>query len=177
MTKRYRWHAVMDRLDKNKTVFIAEIGVWKGGFSHEILKAMPNVSIIQVDRWKPYSEIEKEAEGNSRMSRYGEKRFELAKAENLEINKPYMDRLAILEMDSVKAAKHIKELSLDLVFIDAAHSYGGCSCDIIAWLSEIKDGGWISGHDYHRNGVYKAANDYFSGYIEEDANKTWFVRV
>lgn len=38
--------------------------------------------------------------------------------------------------------------SLDMVFIDADHSYAAVSRDIDAWLPKVRKGGIIAGHDY-----------------------------
>ncbi len=176
--KRYRWDAIIDRIDKTGPVIIAEIGVWKGGLSRKLLEALPLLKLIQVDRWKAYSEGEKISEGNSRMSRYGQIRFDNARTENFEKILPFVKRVITYEGDSVVAANRIDNKSLDLVFIDAGHRYAAVISDIQAWLPKIKKGGWISGHDYLRPGVNTAVKEIFNGnHIKTDSNKTWFVRV
>lgn len=40
---------------------------------------------------------------------------------------------------------------VDLVFIDADHSYNGCKGDIEAWLPNIKPGGILAIHDYKKD--------------------------
>jgi len=41
--------------------------------------------------------------------------------------------------------------NIDMVFIDADHSYEGVHNDILKWLPKVKSGGIISGHDYGLN--------------------------
>jgi hypothetical protein len=87
-------------------------------------------------------------------------------------------------MDSVKAAQCLPDNSLDFVFIDADHSYEGCSADIAAWAPKVKPGGLVGGHDYDNprlvgNGVKKAVDEYIEANgIELDLgdNWTWFTR-
>lgn len=43
---------------------------------------------------------------------------------------------------------------INLVFIDADHSYRGAKGDILAWLPNIKPGGIIAVHDYDKKRVY-----------------------
>jgi hypothetical protein len=176
--KRYRWNAIIDRVDKNKEIKIAEIGVWKGGLSRKLLEALPNMMLLQVDRWTSYSEKEIIAEGNSRMSRYPQEKFDISKADNFENVKPFIDRVAILNTDSISAAFKLPNQIFDMVFIDAGHRYEACKADILAWLPKVKKRGWIGGHDYPgRPGVKKAVDELFSeNKIETDVNKTWFVR-
>ena len=44
---------------------------------------------------------------------------------------------------------------VDMIFVDADHSYNGCKGDILAWLPNIKPGGIIAVHDFGKREVYK----------------------
>ena len=57
----------------------------------------------------------------------------------------------------VAAAFDTKMLgSLDLVMIDADHSFESVTADLLAWLPKIRDGGVICGHDWkNQNKVHK----------------------
>ncbi len=180
--KRHRWDAALDRLPHKTKFRIAEIGVWCGHFSEQILKARPGARIIQVDRWSTYSLDEQANETEARMSKYSQITFNKAKYENLHRIAPFPKRVRILEMDSVDAADRITDASLDMVFIDASHSYEGCLGDIKAWLPKVKPRGWIGGHDFRhkgkgRPGVTKAVTEIFGKKYELDTDKTWWVRV
>lgn len=61
--------------------------------------------------------------------------------------KDYQDMLIPLRGLSVEVASDFSK-KIDLLFIDADHSYQGCSEDVKAWLSKVKDGGTIVFHDY-----------------------------
>ena len=51
---------------------------------------------------------------------------------------------------TVTVAGSFPDASLDLVFIDADHSYEQTSADVRAWLPKVKPGGILCGHDYKR---------------------------
>ena len=76
--------------------------------------------------------------------------------------------------DSKEAGKKWKNGIIDLLFIDAEHSYEGCKGDIMAWLPHVRSGGLLLIHDYHPlvwSDVIRAANEFFTrdqciGYID-----------
>lgn len=55
---------------------------------------------------------------------------------------------------------------VDMVFIDADHSYEGCKGDIEAWLPNIKPGGILAVHDYKKETLY--TDDYHIGHPHSD---------
>ncbi len=67
----------------------------------------------------------------------------------------------ILEMQSVTAALHFGDQSIDFAFIDADHDYQNVCADIQAWWPKIKLGGVLAGHDYESGwvGVAKAVDE------------------
>jgi hypothetical protein len=83
------------------------------------------------------------------------------------------------------AEMHFKREELDLVFIDADHTYEGCREDIEAWSSKLKRGGWIGGHDYGNSwgghwGVKQAADEWVEREgleLERGQDMTWWVRM
>jgi predicted O-methyltransferase YrrM len=175
--RRYRWDALIDRVPKNKKIRVAEVGVWRGGLSLKLLEALPKIKLVQVDRWKTYSDEEIEAEGNSRMSRYPQEKFDIAFKENIENIKPYSKRVRTIQLDSVEAADRFPDKTFYVVFLDAAHQYEKFKADILAWLPKVRPGGWIGGHDYPgRPGVKKAVDEIFGDRVETDVNKTWWVK-
>jgi len=62
--------------------------------------------------------------------------------------------------DSLAAARQLASLhgTIDLVFIDADHSYEACRADIAAWTPFVKRGGVIAFHDFgsRADGVTRA---------------------
>lgn len=74
-------------------------------------------------------------------------------------------RFDYLRTDSVKAAKHFSDDSLEAVFIDADHRYEHVRRDLAAWLPKVKPGGLVAGHDYwpKDRGVVRAVDERFDG--------------
>ena len=62
-----------------------------------------------------------------------------------------------IKMKSVDAAKLYEDSSLDLVFIDAGHSFDDVVADIKAWLPKVRPYGFIAGHDYSWDDEVKRA--------------------
>jgi len=52
--------------------------------------------------------------------------------------------------------------SLDMVYIDALHTYEGVKKDVYLWEKKIKKGGYLAGHDYQSRfqGVIDAVNEF-----------------
>jgi len=78
------------------------------------------------------------------------------------------DFIVVHIMKSINAAKLLSKngFEIDLVFIDADHSYEAVKADIEAWWPLLKDGGIMSGHDYCKEGVswpgvHKAVHEMF----------------
>ena len=77
--------------------------------------------------------------------------------------------------DSVKAANKFKNESIDMVFIDADHSYKAVKADIEAWLPKTRK--LICGHDYVPSwpGVRKAVDEKFNKINQ--AHNIWFYKI
>ena len=58
--------------------------------------------------------------------------------------------------------EQIPDESLDLVFIDADHSYEAVSADLPFWWKKVKKGGWLLGDDYAscHPGTRRAVNEW-----------------
>jgi hypothetical protein len=158
----------------------AEIGVFRGELSKRLL-LRPDLTLYMVDHWASSDAASSYAQSGDFHARLsdGEQRayYEAAK-----LNTHYArERARIIRKPSVDAAMEIPDGSLDFVFIDADHSYEGCRADIEAWLPKIKNGGFISGHDYDHPefphwGVKRAVDERF-GSPEKGDNFMWRVQV
>ena len=82
----------------------------------------------------------------------------------------------MIRKSSSDAAKEFEQESVDLVFIDANHSYESVKNDIVLWLPKVKRG-VLSGHDYSIGffGVIQAVNEKLgTDNIVVKSDATWF---
>lgn len=177
--------AILRRLPE--TGHAAEIGVLVGTLSGRILKARPGVRLLMIDNWEVEA-AQPEAYKATRdvHAHHDRARVRLHEKAARAVAAAYPGRATVIKDHSDAAARRIADGSLDLVFIDADHSYDGCRADIRAWYPKIKPGGWIGGHDYENPdpsfafGVTQAVDDWAwsSGRpIETDLNFTWWSQT
>jgi len=174
--KRYRWDSIIDRFDKNATLKGAEIGVFKGRLSRQLLSAMPNLTLYMVDRWATYNDDERSENPNSKILNYTMTVWRKIRKRAFRIAANFSPRAIVIKKHSRRAVRSFEDGQLDFVFIDADHAYQAVKYDIQLWMPKIKKGGYICGHDYTRQGVKKAVDEIFSN-VELDADRTWFVKV
>jgi predicted O-methyltransferase YrrM len=68
---------------------------------------------------------------------------------------------------------------IDLLYIDADHSYEAVCADLAAWVPFVQQGGWVSGHDYDNPecpGVRKAVDERFN-HVILFRDKSWAVKL
>jgi hypothetical protein len=157
---------------------MAEVGVWKGRMSFEILKSHGQVVLHMIDRWEVPDKNDSYAKSGSEISEKEQKEFDFAFHEAVNVATRFRERVHIVRDDSAESAGKYEDCTFDLVFIDGDHSYHGCLRDIVAWLPKVKNGGWISGHDYNhpKQGNVKKAVDEIFRTIELGTDRTWFWR-
>jgi uncharacterized Rossmann fold enzyme len=155
-----------------------EVGVFRGNLSQNLLLNNQDLFLHMVDSWTT---------GNQEYIDSGDYHASLTQKEQDKYHQDAItntefaaDRRKIWRMDSVEAAKHFKDKSLDFVFIDADHSYEGCKRDIEAWRSKLKDTGILCGHDYDNDNYekfgVKRAVDELNEQLELGDDYTWFIR-
>jgi len=128
----------------------AEIGVYVGRYSQELLDCNPNLELLCIDGWPVYQGVSKRVQGI-----YYERCVRRLT--------PYGDRAKIIKMLSKEALNHVPDNSLDFVYIDSDHHFDCVMTDIIEWSKKVRIGGIVAGHDYcnvHRGGVITAVNTY-----------------
>jgi hypothetical protein len=158
-------------LSANNGSHFVEVGSWKGSstvyMAVEIANSGKLIQFDAVDTWGGDAET-----GGSDASNpdwlYDEFRKNIA---------PVLSYVNPIRMASVDASKTYKNKSLDLVYIDANHTYDYVKQDILSWLPKIKEGGIIAGHDYATDwdGVVKAVNEIFPTVGVE--GRTWYTEV
>lgn len=136
---------------------VAENGVFKGVLARDLLTRCQLVRYYLIDPWMPYGD-----EGASGKDLTLDGWNDIC----YRIYDEFQERpeCRIIRLDSVRASRLFKPESLDLVFIDANHTYEAVSADIQAWLPIVRKGGVLAGHDYHcqggHAGVKKAVDEY-----------------
>lgn len=151
-----RWHIIAGLCLQSGYRKGAEIGVSQGRFTMFLCATMFDMHMIAVDRWQ-------EQPGHASEGWIGwdhEGSYQKFKAT---CEQYFPDRVNIIRADSCEVAAEVEDRSLDFVFIDADHSYDGCTKDIEAWSPKVRKGGMIAGHDYNRKwpGVVQAVDEKF----------------
>jgi hypothetical protein len=124
-------------LCKLKDDFIcAEIGVWRGDFSHEILKFKPK-ELHLIDPWvhQEHQWVEW-AKGQKVIDAHNHVIERFSNKENVFIHKKQSTEI------------FLGENYFDWVYIDADHSYDSVKKDLNHWFPQVKKGGFLCGDDY-----------------------------
>lgn len=78
---------------------------------------------------------------------------------------------------TARAASFISMEYMDLVFIDADHSYAEVKQDIDKWLPTLKENGIICGHDIDWPDVKRAVEERFGRYYELLPDNIWLHQL
>ena len=167
----------------------AEIGVFRGQMSMQLLLARRDLFLFMVDSWAPsYAQAASYSATRDYHAHLSPEQQRTHRTYALSSTQFAADRITVLHMWSAGAAAQIPDCSLDFVFIDADHSYAGTAADIAAWLPKLKDGGLLGGHDYcygygpdkqYDFNVIDAVDDAVARHawtLELDVDSCWFVR-
>lgn len=133
-----------------------EVGVFRGEFAHSIYTLGNPDTLLLVDTWDGIV-CSGDQNGNN-FCHYSGKDLESFVRDSFS-NKP---NVQIQKTYSSIALESLPENSLDVIYIDADHSYEGCKRDLDLAYRKVKSGGWICGHDYLTN-TNKATNVYVFG--------------
>lgn len=179
----FRASAILERLEGVQSPKVAEIGVFAGDLSRRLLARREDLTLKMIDSWTVPRETYK-ASGDFHAT-LGAEQQEGYFALTRRVTAFAGDRAEIIRADSAEAAKLIADQSLDLVFLDAEHSYEGVKADISAYYAKVKSGGFISGHDYANDDekfgpmVKRAVDEFVEAnglHLELAENFCWFAR-
>lgn len=164
--KRFRWHAIYDRIKDIPYPIGAEIGVHRGECSEHLMELHPRLKLYMIDMWSPDTYKGKADDAATEPYRkIYEKECEDNYKSVIDIRIKYGDRAKIIPISSPEAVELFDDTELDFCFIDAAHDYESVKADIIAWLPKVKPSGWLILHDFDNPnfpGVKKAMEDVFA---------------
>jgi len=167
-------------LNAKTNSWFVEVGSWKGRSSVfmavEIINSNKEIKFDCIDTWLGSTEHTDPNSGCFVKELNDEKDW--LYREFLKNIDPVKHIIKPIRSLSVDASKLYSDNSLDFVWIDAAHDYDNVYNDLIHWYPKVKSGGYIGGHDYHKNcGVEDAVNDFFSNEKVERINKSWLKKV
>jgi Methyltransferase domain len=96
----------------------------------------------------------------------------------IENTKPYPN-IKHIKKTSDDAIQDLKNISVDVVYIDGLHTYNQIKKDIENYLPLVKKNGFIGGHDYHQNwyGVVSGINEKLGVPEKIFADTSWIFKV
>jgi hypothetical protein len=174
----------------------AEVGVWKGDLSKQVLNSGLVCKYYMVDPWKAeFNQFEYASALAPDSSMMPKGSYICTMGQGTVLTQPELeavyeelrsevrqfgDKAQLLRMPSVEAARGIPDNSLDFVFIDGIHLYENVKQDIETWIPKVKYHGIIAGHDYHKKqwpGVVAAVEEFFPSSIlrVHSPSTVWFV--
>ena len=122
----------------------AEIGVHEGATSERLLMELPNLEMLLVDPFEFADSTYFESHSlypNPTAAQETSERF-------WQRMKTFRARTVVVWQRSPGAASWVADGFLDLIFLDASHSYEAVATDLKAWLPKVARFGILAGHDY-----------------------------
>lgn len=122
----------------------AEVGVWKGDFSAQVLSLASPRELHLIDPWLFNPAFPKRWYGGAQAANQSDmdaihngvvQRFASA------------PQVAVHRQSSLDAAASFADASFDWVYIDGDHSYEAVKADLAAWFGKVKLGGALTGDD------------------------------
>lgn len=156
---------LVQRLDRKPVV--VEIGAWLGKSSFYLTENHhQHADIYIVDTWQGTPES---LDGSHKLAT--ERDIFVDFMRNM---RAHHGKFTPLRAHSVDAARYFDDNSIDLIFIDADHSYEGAKADIEAWLPKLSAQGIIAGHDYTSSwpGVKRAVKEQFDQAVKKQG-QSW----
>ena len=125
---------------------MAEIGVWEGAFSAEILEVVRPVRLHLIDPWEYQPDFPNTAFGKKRNADRLDRMHDAVRARFAQDT-----RVVIHRARSEVALAAIPDQTLDCIYIDGNHNEPAISTDLALALRKVRPGGVISGGDYYWN--------------------------
>ena len=139
----------------NKKLKIAELGVFEGDFSKKINEICEPSELFLVDLFHGYF-----GSGDKDGKNYHYVQLE---DEMTKISDYFKDNehVKVIKNSTLDFLEKLNDDYLDLVYIDADHSYNSVLGDLRLSYKKVKKGGFICGHDYVQNTqAERAVNDF-----------------
>ena len=151
--------------DLPKNSVCAEIGVFNGSFSKDILRISKPAKLHLIDCWEHQDEKLYHC-GHNKTNKV----FKRVYNQVCQTFEPLIQtkQVQIHKEMSINAAKNFSDGYFDWIYVDGNHSYESVKADLLAYEPKVKAGGTIWGHDYanhslaidHHYGVIRAVNEF-----------------
>lgn len=153
---------------------IIEVGSWKGR-STLALADNTHGKVYAVDHWRG---TPGDAGHDAELATLGREGLYQTFVANMN-GRIAASRVVPLRMSAHEAAHYFLRDTVDLVFIDAGHSYEDVQRDIESYRPLVRDGGILCGHDYacpSHAGVQQAVDEAFPN-VNRAGLSIWWVRL
>lgn len=166
----------------------AELGVFQGQFSQDLIKITKPKKIYLIDPWwkvcgehyGDWSRHHNNGELLPTKKAYQQAVDNVAQVDNNKVAEFFID-------DDVEVLKKMEDNSLDWAYVDSTHTYEPTVMELEQLERVVRPDGIISGHDWrpdpkhHHHGVYKAVNEFCEKYnwgiLKIDAQYTqWAIK-
>lgn len=162
-----------DRVADDRPLIVVELGSWVGNSAlamEEAGRAVAETIVHCVDHWK----------GGNHMQRQIAKENDAYAAFCDKVGDKLGKTIIPHRGDTVEVASRWVadgNPTIDVLFVDAGHTYEECLADIKAWAPHVAKGGVICGHDYNSAfpGVKRAVHEIF-GWGIQVFGSVWFTR-
>jgi hypothetical protein len=146
---------------------VVEIGVASGNLANRVLSLNKGIEkYYAVDPWKVYIEsYNRPPHAKEKQQSFWDSLYERVVA-----MQERFPALYIMRMTSVRASKELTDIGevLDFVYIDAIHDAENIVKDVYGWLTLVREGGLIGGHDYTK--AYMDMCQVMNDIFEDDLN-------
>lgn len=154
---------IQNLIEATECKSFAEIGVAYGYHAIHILKNNPSIIYFGIDPYLPHydrkdpfsRDVESLFPGDNPSDSMN--RLYLAVQKELE---DFPERGNLLRASSLDAAEKFEDASLDIVYVDANHTYSQALADLEAWFPKIRSGGLLIGDDWDWPEVKKAVHTF-----------------
>lgn len=134
----------------------AEVGVYKGSYSKEILTVCKPKELFLIDGWETIdTHTSSDTVGEDHDCNDKDYWIPI----HAQVVKDFKDKATICVGDSVSILNTFPDNYFDFIYIDACHTYQGCLRDLEASYPKLKMNGYLAGHDLntvHFMGVVQA---------------------
>jgi hypothetical protein len=166
----------IDFFKEHPGMIIAELGVYRGEFSRELLACNPKLLYL-VDIW---TGVTTSADVNGTNNSI---EWDIFKTYVKLCHEFANDPVIMIRGASSNFLNSIADDSLDCVYIDSDHSYFTVHQELELSIAKVKPGGWITGHDYVHwtPGVIRAVDEfliktgYKLEYMSEDGCPSFYI--